>query len=187
MDNFIAIDVETANNQPTSICAIGAVLVMDGIIKSTFYELVRPEPNWYIRYFSTSIHGIYPDDTENCSGFSLVWSRMADTFAVYGADMETIPFVAHNKSFDEKCIRACHRIYSMTWPDNPFFCTLSAARRSIRRADIVGATHCRVWPIILASLLTITIMHRLMLLPAQKLQCVCYEFCHADYKPLPYI
>ena len=54
MDNFIAIDVETANNQPTSICAIGAVLVIDGIIKSTFYELVRPEPNWYIRYFSTS-------------------------------------------------------------------------------------------------------------------------------------
>ncbi len=101
MDNFIAIDVETANNQPTSICAIGAVLVIDGIIKSTFYELVRPEPNWYIRYFSTSIHGIYPNDTENCSGFSLVWSRMADTFAVYGADMETIPFVAHNKSFDE--------------------------------------------------------------------------------------
>lgn len=139
MDNFIAIDVETANNQPTSICAIGAVLVMDGIIKSTFYELVRPEPNWYIRYFSTSIHGIYPDDTENCSGFSLVWSRMADTFAVYGADMETIPFVAHNKSFDEKCIRACHRIYSMTWPDNPFFGTLSAARRSIRRADIGGS------------------------------------------------
>ena len=33
MDNFIAIDVETANNQPTSICAIGAVLVIDGIIK----------------------------------------------------------------------------------------------------------------------------------------------------------
>ena len=173
MDNFIAIDVETANNQPTSICAIGAVLVIDGIIKSTFY----------IRYFSTSIHGIYPDDTENCSGFSLVWSRMADTFAVYGADMETIPFVAHNKSFDEKCIRACHRIYSMTWPDNPFFCTLSAARRSIRRADIGGSYSLPC----LASLLTITIMHRLMLLPAQKLQCVCYEFCHADYKPLPYI
>ena len=82
MDNFIAIDVETANNQPTSICAIGAVLVMDGIIKSTFYELVRPEDLWYIRYFSTSIHGIYPDDTENCSGFSLVWSRMADTFEI---------------------------------------------------------------------------------------------------------
>lgn len=79
MDNFIAIDVETANNQPTSICAIGAVLVIDGIIKSTFYELVRPEPNWYIRYFSTSIHGIYPNDTENCSGFSLcgvVWPTL---------------------------------------------------------------------------------------------------------------
>ncbi len=139
MDNFIAIDVETANYEPTSICAIGAVLVKDGAVADTFYELVKPEPDWYMRYFSTSIHGIYPRDTENCDGFALVWERMAEKFSHYGVDMETVAFVAHNKSFDEKCIKACHRIYSMTWPDNPFFCTLSAARRSICRCDIGGS------------------------------------------------
>lgn len=32
MDNFIAIDVETANNQPSSICAIGAVKVVDVLL-----------------------------------------------------------------------------------------------------------------------------------------------------------
>ena len=36
MDNFIAIDVETANNEPTSICAIGAVKVHDGAIVDRF-------------------------------------------------------------------------------------------------------------------------------------------------------
>ena len=138
MDNFIAIDVETANNQPTSVCAIGAVLVKDGAVAATFYELVKPEPNWYIRYFCTDIHDIYPEDTEECGGFATVWERMVSTFTPYGVDMETIPFVAHNKSFDERCIRACHRIYSMTWPDNPFYCTLTAARRAIRRSDIGG-------------------------------------------------
>ena len=39
MDNFIAIDVETANNQPSSICAIGAVKVVDGVIADRFYQL----------------------------------------------------------------------------------------------------------------------------------------------------
>lgn len=139
MNDFIAIDVETANNEPTSVCAIGAVLVKDGAVACTFYRLVKPEPDWYIRYFSTSIHGIYPSDTENCPGFATVWESMTEAFAPYGVDMETIPFVAHNKSFDERCIRACHRMYQMTWPDNPFYCTLSAARRSIRRADIGGS------------------------------------------------
>lgn len=41
MDNFIAIDVETANNEPTSICAIGAVKVHDGAIVDRFYSLVK--------------------------------------------------------------------------------------------------------------------------------------------------
>jgi len=44
MDNFVAIDVETANYQPTSICAIGAVKVINGCITDRFYELVNPNP-----------------------------------------------------------------------------------------------------------------------------------------------
>ena len=43
MENFVAIDVETANNHPSSICAIGAVKVVGGVIVERFYELVKPE------------------------------------------------------------------------------------------------------------------------------------------------
>ena len=58
MENFVAVDVETANNEPSSICAIGAVKVIDGVITERFYELVKPEPEYYFRYFTQQIHEI---------------------------------------------------------------------------------------------------------------------------------
>lgn len=127
MENFVAIDVETANNHPESICAIGAVKVVDGIITERFYELVKPEPEFYFRYFTEQIHGISREMTENCPTFDVVWRRLAPMIG-------RLPLVAHNKAFDEKCIRAAHRAYRMDYPDYPFFCTVQAARRSIPRA-----------------------------------------------------
>ena len=47
MNDFIAIDVETANFEPSSICAIGAVKVVDRVIVDSRYSLVRPEPDYY--------------------------------------------------------------------------------------------------------------------------------------------
>lgn len=126
MNNFVAIDVETANKEASSICAIGAVKVIDGVITDRFYELVRPEPEYYCRYFTEQIHGIGMRDTENADNFADVWRRV-DRF------IDGLPLVAHNKAFDEKCIRAAHRTYSMDYPDYPFFCTLQTARRTIPR------------------------------------------------------
>jgi len=45
-----------------------------------------------------------------------------------------LPLVAHNKSFDERCIRAAHRTYGMDYPGYTFLCTLQQARRTIPRA-----------------------------------------------------
>ncbi|MCI9284731.1 MAG: 3'-5' exonuclease [Muribaculaceae bacterium] len=129
MDNFVAIDVETANNYPSSICAIGAVKVVDGVIADRFYELVKPEPDFYFRHFTQNIHGIGPRDTENARTFDRVWQ---DVKAMAG----DLPFVAHNKSFDEKCIRECHRVYRMDYPYPPFHCTLAASRRMIPRQHL---------------------------------------------------
>ncbi|MDE6086166.1 MAG: 3'-5' exonuclease [Muribaculaceae bacterium] len=127
MDNFVAIDVETANKNSSSICAIGAVKVKDGIVVDKFYELVKPEPEYYLSYFSNCIHGIRMEDTENARTFDAVW-RDIDKWA------EGLPFVAHNKKFDEGCIIAAHRVYGMDYPDYTFYCTLSAARKNIPRA-----------------------------------------------------
>lgn len=127
MDSFVAIDVETANGHRTSICAIGAVKVVDGAIVDTFYELVRPTPNFYFRHFTEEIHGISRADTDDARTFPEVW---ADIERMIG----TLPLVAHNKPFDEGCIRATFKAYDMFYPEYPFYCTLSAARRTIPRS-----------------------------------------------------
>ena len=45
--DFAAIDFETANNERTSVCSVGVVIVRDGEIVDTFYSLIQPEPNYY--------------------------------------------------------------------------------------------------------------------------------------------
>ena len=47
MKDFAAIDFETANNERTSVCSVGVVIVRDGEIVDTFYSLIQPEPNYY--------------------------------------------------------------------------------------------------------------------------------------------
>ena len=64
MDDFIALDVETANGHRSSICAIGAVKVRGGVIVDRRYSLVNPEPNWYSR-MCTNVHGLSDEDTWN--------------------------------------------------------------------------------------------------------------------------
>ena len=91
MDDFVAIDVETANGERTSICAIGAVKVVNGYITDRFYELVKPEPEYYFRHFTLNIHGIGKEDTENARTFDKVW-RDIDKM------IDNLPLVAHNKA-----------------------------------------------------------------------------------------
>ncbi len=131
MNDFVAIDVETANGEPSSICAIGAVKVTDGYITDRFYELVKPEPDYYFRHFTLNIHGIGPQDTENARCFADVW---ADLEKMIG----DLPLVAHNKAFDERCIKAAHRVYGIDYPDHLFLCTLQSARRMIPRAQLTS-------------------------------------------------
>lgn len=45
--DFVAIDFETANQQPSSVCSVGVVMVRNGQIADTFYSLIQPEPNYY--------------------------------------------------------------------------------------------------------------------------------------------
>lgn len=55
MNDFVAIDFETANAEPTSICAVGAVKVEGGMIADRFYCLVKPEPDYYIILLSAKL------------------------------------------------------------------------------------------------------------------------------------
>ncbi len=124
MNDFAAIDFETANEQPSSVCSVGVVIVRNGEIADTFYSLIKPEPNYY-KWFCQRVHGLGYDDTDDAEVFPKVWAKIAPM-------IEGLPLVAHNKMFDEGCLRAVMRVYQMDWPDYKFYCTLQASRRKLR-------------------------------------------------------
>ena len=68
MQTFAAIDFETANNERTSVCSVGVVIVRDGVFVDSFYSLIQPEPNYYL-YWNTMVHGITQADTEDAPVF----------------------------------------------------------------------------------------------------------------------
>jgi len=119
--NFAAIDFETANYNPSSVCSVGIVIVRNDEIVGTIYRLIRPEPEWYSP-FNTRIHGLTEADTENEKVFPYVWADIVP-------DIEGLPLVAHNSPFDESCLRAVHRVYQMDYPDYKFYCTCRASRK----------------------------------------------------------
>lgn len=129
MREFAAIDFETANYSPTSICSVGIVVVRGGEIVERIHSLVRPTPNYYVRRF-TEIHGICRHDTEDAPTFAQVWARLAPR-------VEGLPMVAHNKGFDESVLRHTLAAYGIAWPGYEFHCTLQAARRLFPR-DRIG-------------------------------------------------
>lgn len=121
MQNFAAIDFETANSERCSVCSVGVVIVREGEIVDSFYSLIKPTPNYY-HYFCTQVHGLCKRDTDHAPIFPEVWRQIEPL-------IEGLPLVAHNKSFDENCLKAVFRTYQMDYPHYEFHCTLLAARR----------------------------------------------------------
>lgn len=68
MNDFAAIDFETANNCLTSVCSVGVVIIRNGEFVDSFYSLIQPEPNYYY-YWNTRVHGLRQEDTENAQFF----------------------------------------------------------------------------------------------------------------------
>ena len=136
MKDFIAIDFETANECPSSVCSIGAVLVKDGEIVNSFYSLIKPEPDYY-KWFCQQVHGLGHEDTDNAEVFPYVWRRMLKSMLedveILSEDTQdsptAIPLVAHNARFDSRCLREVFNCYRMDYPEFVFHDTLAASRR----------------------------------------------------------
>lgn len=124
MEDFAAIDFETANSEHSSVCSVGIVVVRGGEITDRFYSLIKPEPEYYSR-ICTRVHGLTAQDTQDAPVFPDVWRQVEPL-------IEGLPLVAHNKAFDESCLKAVFRVYQMDYPDYEFHCTLVASRRMWR-------------------------------------------------------
>ena len=121
MTDFAAIDFETANECPSSVCSVGVVIVRDGAVVNSFYSLIHPEPEYY-QWFCMQVHGLSAEDTEDAPVFPAVWAKIEPM-------IEGLPLVAHNSPFDEGCLRSVFKVYRMDYPDYEFFDTLRASRR----------------------------------------------------------
>lgn len=123
MKDFAAIDFETANNERSSVCSVGVVIVRNGEMVDSFYSLINPEPNYY-NYWCSQVHGLTREDTDYAPVFPEVWKHIEPL-------IEGLPLVAHNRPFDENCLKAVFRVYQMDYPDYSFYDTLSASRRDM--------------------------------------------------------
>ena len=119
MNTFAALDFETANQYRSSVCSIGLVFVENNEIVDTYYQLIKPAPNFY-SYFNTQIHGLSQHDTEKAPLFPEVWAEILPK-------IKDLPLVAHNSMFDEGCLRAVLAYYELPQHTNPFFCTYRKA------------------------------------------------------------
>lgn len=122
MQDFAAIDFETANSERSSVCSVGVVIVRGGEIVDRFYSLIKPEPEYY-NYWCSQVHGLCAEDTYDAPVFPEVWKQIEPL-------IEGLPLVAHNKAFDESCLKAVFRVYQMDYPDYEFHDTLKAARKA---------------------------------------------------------
>ena len=109
MQDFAAIDFETANFERSSVCSVGIVIVRGGEIVDSFYSLIQPEPNYY-QWRCTQVHGLTREDTDEAPVFSEVWKQIDPL-------IEGLPLVAHNAPFDKGCLRACLMTYQMDYLD----------------------------------------------------------------------
>lgn len=108
------------------VCSVGIVVVRDGELADSFYSLFQPEPNYYT-WFCSRVHGLCRQDTDDAPVFPEVWARIEPL-------IEGLPLVAHNKSFDEGCLKAVFRCYGMDYPGYEFHDTLRASRRAFPNA-----------------------------------------------------
>jgi DNA polymerase III subunit epsilon len=96
--NFLAIDVETANADYSSICQIGIAHVENGQIAYKWSTLVNPRA--YFDPFNVSIHGIRKEDVKDAPTFDKIYQELSERISNQ--------ITVHHMPFDKTAIsRAC--------------------------------------------------------------------------------
>ncbi|MBQ6223275.1 MAG: 3'-5' exonuclease [Solobacterium sp.] len=118
-----AIDFETANRHPASVCALGAAVLEYGSIEEKISTLICPEKNvgWFSRQ-NIAVHGIYPEDVKDAPTFPEVY-RMLEPY------LDDALIAAHNARFDMACLKEACLNCSIPLPTFRYFDTVELARR----------------------------------------------------------
>ncbi|MDX3433838.1 exonuclease domain-containing protein [Streptomyces sp. NBC_01693] len=121
--DWVAIDFETANYWPGSICSVGMTAVADGEVAGRFATYVEPPGGGGFASYNISIHGITPTLVQGAPS----WPEALEQILAF---VDGRPLVAHNAAFDLGALRAaCHETASLC-PELRYACSLVVARRT---------------------------------------------------------
>lgn len=133
--DFVAVDVETANDNWGSICQIGAVRYRDGQETASQSWLCTPPPGLeHFAEINISIHGITAADVEGAMPFG---TAAAELFDFIGSDV----IVAHNVQFDSSALRSGLLAAGANVPTIPLACSLALSRDASKQGVISVANH----------------------------------------------
>ena len=124
VNNFVALDVETATSLRSSICEIGIAIVRDSKIVDTKSWFVQPPGNEY-HSFNTYLHGIGPKTTKNSPLFPEVWEEVKDL-------LQGGLVVCHNSAFDMGALREALNLYNIEFPTFDIMCTIRPSKKTLR-------------------------------------------------------
>lgn len=117
----IALDFETASQNPGSICAIGLAWICGQTVTHTAHRLVRPHDMRFSRWH-VAVHGIEPRDVEDEPEFPAIWDELLP-------HLEAVPLLlAHNAPFDIGVLRRALAHYRLPAPSLSYLCTVKIAR-----------------------------------------------------------
>ena len=100
---FNAIDVETANSNPASICQIGIVRISHGEIKEQMSLLVNPEAPF--SDFNVGLHGVDADEVNGSATLPQIYAKL-------GSMLEGMPLVSHT-AFDRRALDGAAERYGL--------------------------------------------------------------------------
>ncbi len=118
--DFVAVDFEIANRNPSSACAIGLAFVRDGHITEARSHLIRPPSR---RFVFTRVHHLKWIDVCDAPNFLQLWNDLRDRL---GPEI----LVAHNAAFDKAVLTECLRHYGIRYRLNTFLCSMELSKEA---------------------------------------------------------
>jgi DNA polymerase-3 subunit epsilon len=126
--DFTAIDFETGSGYRNSVCSVGLVKVVGGVVMESYSSLIKP-PNNFIRDDFTDIHGITPSATEHAPSF-------AESYPHWKHFVENQTLVAHNMQFDYSCLTSCLKDFCHKDMSFKTYCTMKIWRGAFENAQL---------------------------------------------------
>ena len=119
---IVALDFETANENPRSACALGIAIYEDGEIIDNFEWLLKPRER-YNNFTLSYIHGLCEEDIQNEEEFPFYYERLKEI-------LDGAIIVAHNANFDINVLNSICDLYELERFNNYYIDTVKISRKA---------------------------------------------------------